>query len=66
VKHYGKHIGLTVAVQGFCVQMLRATAATNARTPGAESAAVHEWLGPTKRDVSPHPTTGRGAAQDAL
>jgi site-specific recombinase XerD len=45
VKHYGKAVGITVDVHGFCVHSLRATAATNALTHGADIAKVQEWLG---------------------
>jgi integrase/recombinase XerD len=45
VKHYGKQVGITVDVHGFCVHSLRATAATNALVHNADIAKVQEWLG---------------------
>jgi integrase/recombinase XerD len=45
VQHYGKAVGITVDVHGFCVHSLRATAATNALAHGADIAEVQEWLG---------------------
>jgi len=45
VKRYGKEVGITVDVRGFCVHSLRATAATNALAHGADIAKVQEWLG---------------------
>jgi len=45
VKRYGKEVGITVDVHGFCVHSLRATAATNALAHGADIAKVQEWLG---------------------
>lgn len=45
VKHYGKEVGITVDVHGFCVHSLRATAATNALVHNADIAKVQEWLG---------------------
>jgi integrase/recombinase XerD len=45
VKHYGKAVGITVDVHGFCVHSLRATAATNALAHNADIAKVQEWLG---------------------
>jgi site-specific recombinase XerD len=45
VQHYAKEVGITVDVHGFCVQALRATAATNALATGADIAKIHEWLG---------------------
>jgi integrase/recombinase XerD len=51
VKHYGKDVGITVDVHGFCVHSLRATAATNALAHNADIAKVQEWLG--HANVSP-------------
>jgi len=45
VKRYGREVGITVDVRGFCVHSLRATAATNALAHGADIAKVQEWLG---------------------
>ena len=45
VKPYGKQVGITVSVHGFCVHSLRATAATNALAHGADIAKVQAWLG---------------------
>ena len=45
VKRYGKEVGITEDVRGFCVHSLRATAATNALSHGADLAKVQEWLG---------------------
>ncbi len=45
VKRYGKEVGITVDVHGFCVHSLRATAATNALSHNADIAKVQEWLG---------------------
>jgi integrase/recombinase XerD len=45
VKRYGKEVGITVDVHGFCVHSLRATAATNALANGADITKVQEWLG---------------------
>ena len=45
VKRYGKAVGITEDVRGFCVHSLRATAATNALAHGADIAKVQEWLG---------------------
>jgi site-specific recombinase XerD len=45
VKRYGKEVGITADVRGFCVHSLRATAATNALAHGADIAKVQEWLG---------------------
>jgi len=45
VQHYGKAVGITVDVHGFCVHSLRATAATNALAHNADIAKVQEWLG---------------------
>jgi integrase/recombinase XerD len=45
VQHYGKVVGITVDVHGFCVHSLRATAATNALAHNADIAKVQEWLG---------------------
>jgi integrase len=45
VQHYGKEVGITFDVHGFCVHSLRATAATNALAHGADIAKVQEWLG---------------------
>jgi site-specific recombinase XerD len=44
-KRYGKEVGITVDVHGFCVHSLRATAATNALAHNADIAKVQEWLG---------------------
>ena len=44
VKRYGKQVGITEDVRGFCVHSLRATAATNALAHGADIAKVQEWL----------------------
>jgi integrase/recombinase XerD len=43
VKKYARRIGLGVA--GFCVNSLRATAATNVLEHAADIAKVQEWLG---------------------
>jgi integrase/recombinase XerD len=45
VKHYRQQVGITVDVHGFCVHLLRATAATNALVHHADVAKVREWLG---------------------
>jgi integrase/recombinase XerD len=45
VRHYGKQVGITVDVHGFCVHSLRATAATNALVHHADIAKVQDWLG---------------------
>jgi integrase/recombinase XerD len=45
VQRYGKAVGITVDVHGFCVHSLRATAATNALAHNADIAKVQEWLG---------------------
>jgi Phage integrase family len=45
VKHYGKTVGITVDVHGFCVHSLRATAVMNALAHNADIAKVQEWLG---------------------
>ena len=45
VRHYGKKVGITTDVHGFCVHALRATAATNALAHNADIAKVQEWLG---------------------
>jgi len=45
VQHYGRQVGITVDVHGFCVHSLRATAATNALEHQADIAKVQEWLG---------------------
>ena len=45
VQHYGRQVGITVDVHGFCVHSLRATAATNAMEHQADIAKVQEWLG---------------------
>jgi integrase/recombinase XerD len=45
VKRYGREVGITTDVRGFCVHSLRATAATNALAHGADIAKVQEWLG---------------------
>ena len=45
VRRYGKQVGITTDVHGFCVHALRATAATNALSHNADIAKVQEWLG---------------------
>jgi integrase len=45
VRFYGKQVGITNTVHGFCVHSLRATAATNALEHNADIAKVQEWLG---------------------
>jgi site-specific recombinase XerD len=45
VRRYGKEVGITLDVHGFCVHSLRATAATNALVHNADIAKVQEWLG---------------------
>ena len=45
VRKYGLETGLTIEVNGFCVHSMRATAATNALSHGADIAKVQEWLG---------------------
>ena len=45
VRRYGREVGITVDVHGFCVHSLRATAATNALAHGADITKVQEWLG---------------------
>jgi integrase len=45
VLKYGKQVGITDAVRGFCVHSLRATAATNALENGADIARVQQWMG---------------------
>jgi site-specific recombinase XerD len=45
VKRYGKVVGITIDVHGFCVHSRRATAATNALAHNADIAKVQEWLG---------------------
>jgi integrase/recombinase XerD len=45
VLKYGKQVGITDTVRGFCVHSLRATAATNALENGADIAKVQEWMG---------------------
>lgn len=45
VRYYGKQVGITLDVHGFCVHSLRATAATNALEHQADIAKVQEWLG---------------------
>jgi integrase len=45
VLKYGKQVGITQSVRGFCVHSLRATAATNALENGADIARVQEWMG---------------------
>ena len=43
VRHYARLVG--IAVRGFCIHSLRATAATNALEHEADIAKVQEWLG---------------------
>jgi len=45
VCYYGKQLGISQDVHGFCVHSLRATAATNALEHNADIAKVQEWLG---------------------
>jgi len=45
VLRYGRGVGITEDVRGFCVHSLRATAATSALAHGADIAKVQEWLG---------------------
>jgi integrase/recombinase XerD len=45
VLRYGRAVGITDSVRGFCVHSLRATAATNALQNGADIAKVQEWMG---------------------
>lgn len=45
VRYYGRQLGINAAVRGFCVHSLRATAATNALSRGADIAGVQQWLG---------------------
>jgi len=45
IQTYGKQVGLTLDIDGFCVHALRATAATNALENEADIAKVQEWLG---------------------
>lgn len=45
VRRYGREVGITDDVHGFCVHSLRATAATNALEHNADIAKVQEWLG---------------------
>jgi integrase/recombinase XerD len=45
VLRYGRAVGITDVVRGFCVHSLRATAATNALQNGADIAKVQEWMG---------------------
>jgi integrase/recombinase XerD len=45
VLKYGKQVGITESVRGFCVHSLRATAATNALENGADIAKVQVWMG---------------------
>ena len=45
VRRYGKQVGITTGMHGFCVHSLRATAATNALEHNADIAKVQEWLG---------------------
>ncbi|MGE0822910.1 MAG: tyrosine-type recombinase/integrase [Candidatus Binatia bacterium] len=42
---YGRMVGITESVRGFCVHSLRATAATNALANGADIAKVQDWMG---------------------
>ncbi|MDD5461641.1 MAG: tyrosine-type recombinase/integrase [Methylococcales bacterium] len=42
---YARLVGITVDTHGFCVHLLRATAATNALDNKADIAKVQEWLG---------------------
>jgi integrase/recombinase XerD len=45
VTKYGREIGINIEVNGLCVHLLRATAATNALSNEADIAKVQEWLG---------------------
>lgn len=45
VKKYGFETGLDIAVNGFCVHAMRATAATNTLSHDADIAKAQEWLG---------------------
>jgi len=45
VLRYGRAVGITDAVRGFCVHSLRATAATNALQNRADIAKVQVWMG---------------------
>ncbi len=45
VMKYGFETGLKIEVNGLCVHAMRATAATNALSHGADIAKVQEWLG---------------------
>jgi integrase/recombinase XerD len=45
VRKYGRATGLDAQVNGLCVHLLRATAATNALDNKADIAKVQEWLG---------------------
>jgi site-specific recombinase XerD len=45
VRKYGLETGISAEVNGLCVHLLRATAATNALLHEANIAKVQEWLG---------------------
>ncbi len=45
VRKYGLETGVSAEVNGLCVHLLRATAATNALSYEAYIAKVQEWLG---------------------
>lgn len=45
IAQYGEKVGITAAVEGFCVHALRATAITNALEHQADIAKVQEWAG---------------------
>src|SRR5262245_7576656 len=62
VKRYGKEVGITEDVRGFCVHSLRATAATNALAHGADIAKVQEWLG--HADISTRASRVRGGSRN--
>ena len=44
VAKYGRETGINIEVNGLCVHSMRATAATNALSNGADTAKVQEWL----------------------
>jgi integrase/recombinase XerD len=46
VLKYGKQVGITEQVRGFCVHSLRATAATNALENGADIASPLDFMAP--------------------